>query len=182
MTASDAPLSPRRRALHRAITVIGTAELAIGAISLVIIFVLMLTQAGQRFLPFDGLPWTGELSRFALIWMTFSAMGLLVTSNGHIALEVVDTVKNPAVVRVAHVTALLIIAATAVGLVVASASLVQTQGFLTSQVVRVPMSLVYLHVLVGSVSTVIRALISAVDVARNGPIPSTGAETEMNAV
>ena len=176
MTPNDPPMSPRRRALHRAITVVGIAELSLGAVSLAVVFALMLVQAGQRYLPFEGIAWTGEVSKFALIWMTFSAMGLLVTLRGHIALEVVDTFKNRMVVRVVQVFALLIVAVTAVGLLVASIELVETQGILKSPVLRIPMSLVYIPVLIGSLSTVIRAIVAAIDIAVHGPVEATGSD------
>lgn len=176
MTPIDPPASPRRRALHRAITAVGIAELCLGIASLVVVFALMLVQAGQRYLPFEGIAWTGEVSKFGLIWMTFSAMGLLVTLRGHIALEVVDTFKNRMVVRVVQVFALLIVAATACALLVASIELVETQGILKSPVLRLPMSLVYIPVLLGSLSTLIRAIVAAVDIAIHGPVEPTGAD------
>jgi TRAP-type C4-dicarboxylate transport system permease small subunit len=176
VTPTDPPLSPRRRALHRAITVVGIVELTIGAISLGLIFVLMLVQSGQRYLPFEGIAWTGEMSRFALIWLTFSAMGILVTARGHIALEVVDTFKNPMIVRVVQVFALLVVAAVGVGLLIEAIALVDTQGILRSPVLRVPMSLVYIPVLLGALSTAIRAVVAAIDIARHGPVLPTGAE------
>jgi TRAP-type C4-dicarboxylate transport system permease small subunit len=178
VTPTDPPLSPRRRALHRAITVVGIAELTIGALSLALIFVLMLAQSGQRYLPFEGIAWTGEVSKFALIWMTFSAMGILVTARGHIALEVVDTFKNPMIVRVVQVFALLVVAAVGAGLLFEAIALVETQGILKSPVLRIPMSLVYIPVLIGALSTVVRALVAAVDIARHGPVRATGAEHE----
>lgn len=181
MTPTDPAVSPRRRALHRAITVVGIVELALGVVSLGVLFALMLVQAGQRYLPFEGIAWTGEVSRFALIWLTFSAMGLLVTLRGHIALEVVDTFRNKMLVRVVQVIALLVVAATSVGMLVASIDLVESQGLLRSPVLRIPMSLVYIPVLIGSLSTVIRAIVAAVDVAIHGPAEPTGAESDVKA-
>ncbi len=181
MTPTDPPLSPRRRALHRTITVVGVVELAIGVLSFVLIFGLMLVQAGQRYLPLEQIAWTGEISKFALIWMTFAAMGLLITSGGHISLEVVDTINRPMLVRVVQVIALLIVAATGVLILAASIDLVETQGILKSPVLRLPMSLVYIPVLLGSLSTVIRSIVAAIDVAINGPVLATGAESDVKA-
>lgn len=181
MTQTDPTPTPRRRALHRAITIVGIAELALGALSLLVIFALMLVQAGQRYLPFEGIAWTGEVSKFALIWLTFSAMGLLVTLRGHIALEVVDTFRNQMIVRVVQVFALLVVAATSVLLLLASIDLVESQGMLRSPVLRIPMSFIYIPVLVGSLSTVVRALVAAADVAIHGPAAPTGVEPEAKA-
>lgn len=181
VTPTDPPTSPRRRALHRAITIVGIVELAIGVVSLVLIFLLMIAQAGQRYLPFEGFAWTGEVSRFALIWLTFSAMGLLVTFRGHIALEVVDTFRNRMVVRVVQVFALLVVAATSVLILLASIDLVESQGLLRSPVLRIPMSFIYIPVLIGSFSTVVRAIVAAFDVAIHGPAAPTGAESDVKA-
>jgi TRAP-type C4-dicarboxylate transport system permease small subunit len=181
VTPTDPPLSPRRRALHRAIAVVGVVELAIGVASFALIFILMLVQAGQRYLPIEQVAWTGEISKFALIWMTFSAMGLLVTSGGHISLEVVDTINRPMLVRDVQVIALLTVAATGALMLAASIDLVETQGILKSPVLRLPMSLVYIPVLLGSLSTVIRSIVAAIDVAKNGPVLATGAESDVKA-
>lgn len=97
-------------------------------------------------------------------------MGVLVTTHGHIALELVDSIRNPMTVRVIQVISLLMVAATAVGMALEAWALIETQGIVKSPVLRVPMSWVYLPVLIGVVSTAIRALISAADIALHGPI------------
>jgi hypothetical protein len=55
-------------------------ELSIGVAALLLIFALVLLQAAQRYLPIDGWPWTGELARFGLVWLTFVVAGVLVSS------------------------------------------------------------------------------------------------------
>lgn len=145
-------------------------ELTIGAISLMIILILVFIQAAQRYLPFEGFAWTGELSRFSLVWLTFSVAGLLVTSRSHIALEIIDAIPNLMIVRIVQVFALVVLAATGVGLTLEAWALVTTQGIIKSPVLRIPMSWVYLPVLIGAASTAIRAAIAAIDVAIHGPI------------
>ena len=76
----------------RALTAI---EIAIGAAALLLIFFLVLLQALQRYLPIDGWPWTGELARFCLVWLTFVVAGVLVSSDSHIAIESIDAVPQP---------------------------------------------------------------------------------------
>lgn len=168
MTAPE----PQRRhsALRRAVTIVTAIELTIGAISLMIILVLVFIQAAQRYLPFEGFAWTGELSRFSLVWLTFSVAGLLVTSRSHIALEIIDAIPNLMIVRIIQVFALVVLAATGVGLTLEAWALVTTQGIIKSPVLRIPMSWVYLPVLLGAASTAIRAAIAAIDVAVHGPV------------
>ena len=155
--------------LRRIARVVFVVELAIGATALMLILILVFLQALQRYLPIEGFAWTGEVARFSLVWLTFSAAGLLVTTRGHIALEIVDAIPNQTVVRVIQVLALVIVSATGVGLAIAAWALVETQGIIRSPVLRLPMSWVYVPVLIGAVSTAIRAAVAAVDVALHGP-------------
>ena len=141
------------------------------------IFVLILFQAVQRYLPLPQVIWTGELAQFALIWLTFVAAGVLVTRNGHIALQLVDSLPNPAVVRVVQTFALVLVALIAAGFAWACWELVSSAGFLTSPGLRMPMSWVYAIALIGLVSTTVRAVVSAVQVARYGPV-TEGSVTE----
>lgn len=158
-------------------------ELTIGAVMLLTIFILVFMQAAQRHVPGFSFAWTGELSRYALVWLTFSVAGVLITKREHITLEVVDILPRPRLVRAVQVFALVIVAITAAGLTIEAWALVQTQGILRSPVLGISMSLIYLPVLIGMVSTVIRSLISAADVALHGPASSDIQETpsEVNA-
>ena len=156
--------------LQRIAAVITRLEIGIGAVALVTIFVMVFLQALQRYLPGEGIAWTGELARFSLIWVTFAAAGVLVSTNGHIALEIVDAVPNQLVVRWVQVFALIVVAATGFGLTIEAFALLDTQQVIKSPVLRVPMSVVYIPVLIGVISLTIRALIAAFLVAKNGPV------------
>lgn len=164
--------SPLRTVLRRAGKTLTVAEISLGALMLLTIFVLILIQAAQRHLPVESIPWTGEVSRFALVWLTFSVAGVLITHRGHITLEVVDILPRPHLVRAVQVFALIVVAAVAVGLSIEAWTLVQTQGILRSPVLGMSMALVYLPVLLGMVSTIIRSLVSAADIALHGPSES----------
>jgi TRAP-type C4-dicarboxylate transport system permease small subunit len=146
----------------RAVTFV---ELALGALAVLFIFFLVLLQAGQRYLPIDGWSWTGELARFSLVWLTFVVAGVLVSRDGHVSIEMVDSIPNRLVVRVARVVSSLIVAAVGVGLTAAAWELTQTQGGITSPALRMPMSWFYAISLIGFVSTTIRAVIAAVSFA-----------------
>lgn len=168
MTHEQQP--PRTGILRRIAQVITGIELTIGAVAVLVILVLVFYQALQRYLPFESIAWTGELARFALLWATFAAMGVLVTTHGHIALELVDSIRNPMTVRIIQVFALLVVAAAGLGLTLEAWALVETQGIVKSPVLRIPMSWVYIPVLIGTISTTIRALIAAADIAVHGPV------------
>ena len=164
--------------LTRALTAI---ELTITCVAAAMIFVLVLFQAVQRYLPLPQVVWTGELSQFALIWLTFTAAGVLVTRNGHIALQLVDSLPSPAVVRVVQTLAMALVAVIAAGFSWACWELVSSAGFLTSPALGLPMSWVYAIALIGLVSTTIRAAVSAVQVARFGVPPADHEELTIQA-
>ncbi|GAA1737206.1 hypothetical protein GCM10009809_35490 [Isoptericola hypogeus] len=148
--------------------VLTALELGVACLAGALIFVLILYQALQRYLPVPGVVWTGELSEFALVWLTFGACGVLVTRDGHIALQLVDAFPRPGVVRAVHVLAMVLVAVIGAGFAWACWELVSAAGFLTSPALGLPMAWVYAITLVGLVSTTIRALARAVHVARFG--------------
>lgn len=170
--------------LKRLVQALTAVELTIACLAGALVFVLVLFQAVQRYLPLPQIAWTGELSQFALIWLTFAAAGVLVTRNGHIALQLVDSLPNPVVVRVVQTFAMVLVALIAAAFTWACWELVTSAGFLTSPSLGLPMSWVYAVVLVGLVSATIRAAVGAVQVARSGaPVdgPVDGPATESEA-
>ncbi|WP_403023249.1 TRAP transporter small permease [Salinibacterium sp. GXW1014] len=167
--STSQPRQRRQGPLGRLVAVLTAIEIVIGSIAILAILVLVFTQAAQRHTPFEGFAWTGELGKFSMIWLSFSVIGVLITTRGHIALEVVDTLKNPMVVRVVQTLALVIVAIVGFGLAMEAWGLVSTQSIIKSPVLRLPMSLVYIPVLVGVISLTIRSLVAALDVAINGP-------------
>lgn len=160
----------------RVVRVLTAIEMGVAGLAAALIFGLVLLQAGQRYLPIDGYTWTGELARFSLVWLTFSAAGVLVTRDGHIALQVVDNIRNEIVVRVFHVLALLIVAVIGAGFAWACESLVAQSQNLKSPSLGLPMSWVYVLPMIGFASTAVRATVGAVVVARYGVTASSQPE------
>ncbi len=163
--------------VSRTVRVVTAIELTIGALALLVIFFLVLVQAGQRYLPFEGWSWTGELARFSLVWLTFVVAGVLVTSDSHIALEMVDSVRSPLIRRVVRVISCLVVATIGVGLTAEAWELTMSQGVLKSPAMRMPMSWLYGISLIGFVSTTIRAAVAAVVFAVVG-VPEPSPEDE----
>lgn len=154
-------------ATHVAVRVVTAVEMTLAGLTASLIFVLVLVQAGQRYLPFDGWTWTGELARYCLVWLTFVAAGVLVTRDGHIALQVVDALPAP-LVRGIRVFADLVVAATGAGFAWACWSLIGESAHLTSPSMEMPMQWVYVLPLLGFISTTVRALVAAAVIARYG--------------
>ena len=170
------------RPIARTVRVITGIELALGVACLLLIFGLVLLQAAQRYLPIDGWPWTGELARFALVWLTFLVAGVLVTTDSHISIEMIDSVPSELVRRVVRVISCLIVAAIGVALCAEAWELAHTQGILKSPALRMPMSWLYAISLIGFVSVVVRALVAALTYAVLGvPEPSYADHVELAA-
>jgi TRAP-type C4-dicarboxylate transport system permease small subunit len=150
------------RWLARVVRVVTGLEIAIGTAALLLIFFLVFMQALQRYLPIDGWSWTGELARFALVWLTFVVAGVLVSSDSHISIQVIDVVSHPMLRRIVRVISCLVVAAVGVALTAEAWELTQTQGALKSPAMRMPMSWLYAISMIGFVSTVVRATIAAV--------------------
>ncbi|WP_105566679.1 TRAP transporter small permease [Microbacterium halophytorum] len=168
MTDNAAPArAPWWRTLVRVITAI---EMTIAIACLITIAALVFFQALQRYLPIEQIAWTGEVSQFCLVWLTFAVAGVLITTRGHIALEVIDGFRGRTLVRIVQTIAMLLSALFAVLLVVEAIELIGTQGIIKSPVLRLPMSLVYIPILVGVASTAVRSLIQAAQIAITGPI------------
>jgi TRAP-type transport system small permease protein len=147
---------------RRTVDVVTRVELALAGIAVAVIFVLVLIQAGQRYLPVDGWSWTGELAKFSLVWATFTATGVLVTKDAHISLQLVDAIKNQLVTRIIRTFACVVVAAVGVGLATEAWVLIDTQSALKSPAMRMPMSWLYVLPFLGFVSTAVRAAVAAV--------------------
>jgi TRAP-type transport system small permease protein len=148
--------------------VVTAIEIGIGVVAMLLIFFLVIVQAGQRYLPFGGWSWTGELARFSLVWLTFVVAGVLVTTDSHISLEMVDMVPSGRFQRLVRVFACLVVAAIGVGLTASAWSLIQTQGILKSPSMGMPMSWFYGISIIGFISVVVRSVIGAVQYAALG--------------
>jgi TRAP-type C4-dicarboxylate transport system permease small subunit len=163
---------PRRQAPW--VELVTRVELALGATALVLIFLLVLAQAAQRYLPVPGVPWTGELARFCLVWLTISVAGVLVTTDSHVALQLVDGIKNPTVVRVVRVFAALTVAAVGAGFALEAWDLMASQGRLRSPSLRMPLTWLYLFPFLGFLSTAVRGVVAAIGFARSAEPPAAG--------
>ncbi|MDO5739983.1 MAG: TRAP transporter small permease subunit [Ornithinimicrobium sp.] len=180
MSAIPGDALPKQRTRigqSRWLAYLGAGEMALSCAAATLIFVLVLWQAIQRYLPLQSLPWTGELSRFCMVWLTFAVMGLLLTRDEHITLQLVDGIKNRALLSAVHVFALLVVAAVSVGGVAEAWNLIQVQKVLHSPALGMPMSWLYVIPLLGFASTLLRAVVGAVDVVRVGPQVTAFAQT-----
>jgi TRAP-type C4-dicarboxylate transport system permease small subunit len=113
------------------------------------------------------------------VWLTFLVAGVLVTRDAHVAIEMVDSLPNPMVVRVARVVSCVIVAAVGVGLTAAAWEL--TQGpTIKSPAMQLPMPWFYAISMLGFISTTIRGLVAAARYAVLG-VPTRGTDEALAA-
>ncbi|SDD78337.1 TRAP transporter small permease [Glycomyces harbinensis] len=149
-------LAPRRE--PRILRWISALELAIGCLALAVIFVLVLVQAAQRYLPVGGWPWTGELARYSLAWLTFIMLGYLAGQGQHIAVEAIDTLRWKGVVRAVRIFAHVVVAAIALGFAAACFDLVANDTGQVSPALEMPMVWLYVIPLVGFAFTAMKSI------------------------
>ena len=88
---SNPELLPAREPWRSIVHGIGIGEQVVGSLLLLAVFVLVLAQVLQRYVP-GTWPWTGEVARLSLVWATFVIAGYLAAFDRHIAIHVVDYV------------------------------------------------------------------------------------------
>ena len=81
---------PAREPFRTLLRRLGLAEQAAGVASWSSSSSLCSSRSCQRYLPGGGWAWTGEIARFAMVWVTFVMSGYLMAHDGHIAIKVVD--------------------------------------------------------------------------------------------
>lgn len=161
---------------------VGRVEILVGCIALAVLFVMVLIQSAQRYTPWSGLPFTGELARFCMVWLTFSVLGVLLTRDEHITLRLIDMLPHRVVLTGIHIFAMLVVAAVGVGGFVEGYNLMETMSRLKSPSMQMPMSWLYAIPMIGFASLAFRSLAGIFFVLRHGPNtghlvePTTGSE------
>lgn len=148
---------------------LGRVEILIGSLALITLFVMVLIQAAQRYTPWAGLPFTGELARFCLVWLSFSVLGVLLTRDEHITMRLIDMVPHRLVLTGIHVFALVVVAAVGIGGFVEGLNLMDTMSRLRSPAMQMPMSWLYAIPMAGFASLTVRAFVGMWLVVRYGP-------------
>lgn len=162
MTA-DAPAPPEPppgRRPGRVLRALSFAEVATAGLLLALIGGLMLLQAVQRHLPGGGWVWTGELARFAFVWLTFAMAGHLMARDGHVALKVIDIVAGPRLLRAVGAFANATVAIVCLNLLYEAWVLVTSGDAQTSPALGMPMRLFYVVPLIGLALTAVRAVVA----------------------
>ena len=169
---SGSTLRRRLAGTHR---LVEAAELGAGALLVTVLLVMVVLQAAQRYLPVSGWAWTGELARYALVWLTFALAGYLTGRGEHISLEILDYLVRGRLRRFAYRLADTVVALTAALFVVDAWKLVTSSTGRESPVIGIPLPVLYLVAVVGFALTTVRAGWEAVRLRPGPPAPPDAA-------
>lgn len=134
-------------------------DAAIVFLTALLVGVLMLVMCGAtlagvfaRYLLNDALPWSEEVARYAMVWLSFLGGGLVFRYNGHIAIDLLVTkirsdIPRNLVIGAAH----LVVVAFLLVLVWYGYSLTMRGNNMTTAALRLPMSVPYAAVPVGAI-------------------------------
>jgi TRAP-type C4-dicarboxylate transport system permease small subunit len=142
--------------------VLGVVEQVVGSVLMLLILVLVLAQVAQRYLP-GAAPWTGELARLSLVWLTFLLAGYLIAyAPHHIAIQVVDHVAKGRALAAVKLFVDIVILATTLVLIYGSYTLVTTGVDQVTPAGGLSMRFVNAIPLVGLILVAIRAVLAMV--------------------
>ena len=152
-------LLPRREPFRTGLHVIGLLEQAIGTVLVVTILFLVLTQVAQRYIPGQGWPWTGEIARYSMVWLTFVMAGYLVAHDRHIAIHLVDFVLRGRGLAFVKVLVNVTILVTCLAMTYATYDLIDKDIGQVTAAAEMPLRLVNIPVLVGFTLSALRAVL-----------------------
>lgn len=123
------------------------------AVLLAVIIIIGAANVFCRYIMNDSLTWAEEAMRFLCIWMVFIGSSLTIRVDGHVSIDLLQSVlKNTKVRLVLYVVTRIVAASFLIVLLPASIVLVQRMGNSYSSAVGIPYSIVYLSFPVGAVS------------------------------
>ena len=155
-------LLPAREPFRRLFHALGLVEQGVGMALIFVILALVLTQVAQRYLPGGGWAWTGEIARFAMVWVTFVLAGYLMATDGHIAIKVIDFVLGDRALGAVLLMGHLLIAATSVLMVYATIEFIGNDRGQVTAAAEVPLAIIYAVPAFGFASTALRAVLAVV--------------------
>jgi TRAP-type C4-dicarboxylate transport system permease small subunit len=104
-------------------------------------------------------PWTGEIARLALVWLTFVLAGYLAAHDRHIAIQVVDYVLGGRALAAVKLFVDVVVLATCVVAMVAIAQLLAEDIGQVTPAAQLPLWIVNFVPLVGFALTTLRVIV-----------------------
>lgn len=153
-------LLPAREPFRSIMHWIGLLEQAIGAVLVVVILFLVLTQVAQRYIPGQGWPWTGEVARYSMVWATFLLCGYLLAHDRHISIHVVDYVLRGRGLAVVKILVDLTVLLTCLVMMYATWDMITKDIGQVTAAAQMPLKYVNVPVLIGLALSAVRASMS----------------------
>jgi len=125
------------------------AERLVAGALLIAVFALIIFQVFTRYVLSVPLPWSEEIARLMVVWLTFVGAGFVSSRNAHIAVDILAVYLPKKLAAASQIFALLLVAAAAAYMVWAAISLMVLTGPLRMTASSLPMPLLYGAVLVG---------------------------------
>lgn len=159
---ADAALLPSGEPMRTVFRTIGVLEQIVGSVLLLLILILVLAQVAQRFFP-GSWPWTGELSRYSMVWLTFLLAGYLMAyAPHHIAIHIIDFVVRGRWKAVIALFVNVVILVTSLVLIYGTYGLIDTDIGQVTPAGQMPLRLVNMVPLVGLSLVAVRAVMAIV--------------------
>ena len=142
-------------ALRQAMGLLTKAEGVIMVLGSVVLVAAVLVAVVCRYWLYIATPWADELARYAFMWIAFVGMGYVTQTNGHIDVQLVDTIINRHAKDPKKTLALFIRISQLITLAVLVISAVLYGKFMfarypaLSTALRIPMRIPYLSTLAG---------------------------------
>lgn len=129
------------------------------AVLFLIIIVIGAINVFCRYVLNDSITWAEEAMRFICIWLVFIGSSLTIRIDGHISIDILQSIlKNTKVKFVLYVITRIVAASFLVVLLPASIQLVQNMSNSYSSAVGISYSVVYLSFPIGAVSMLLSFL------------------------
>lgn len=125
------------------------AERFVAGTLLIAVFGMIIFQVFTRYVLSMPLPWSEEVARLLVVWLTFVGAGFVASRNAHIAVDILAVYLPRKLATVSQIFAMLVVAAASAYMVVAAISLMVLTGPLALTATGLPMPLLYGAVLVG---------------------------------
>ncbi len=129
------------------------------AILFAVIIIIGAVNVFCRYVLNDSITWAEEAMRFICIWLVFIGSSLTIRIDGHISIDILQSIlKNTKVKFVLYVLTRIVAASFLVVLLPASIQLVQNMSNSYSSAVGISYSIVYLSFPIGAVSMLLSFL------------------------
>lgn len=125
------------------------AERFVAGALLIAVFAIIIFQVFTRYVLNMPLPWSEEVARLLVVWLTFVGAGFVASRNAHIAVDILAVYLPRKLATATQIFSMLTVVAASAYMVWAALSLMLLTGPLRMTATSLPMPLLYGAVFVG---------------------------------